>query len=206
MTSTDDGVAKGSLQIGSMESTVIGYLSEFLVQFHQKNPNVSVKVETGTSEVLVEKVLDHKLVGAFVAGPIKHTELFTKQVRKEKLCLITANDTSINSDIKEHLKKPLLVFPQGCSYRQALEYWMKEEGIVAEKVYEFNTLNAIFASVISGLGVTLFPESCIKQYSQHDSLNIIEIPIKYATISTIFVYRKDGYLSGAMCSFINALN
>jgi len=199
----DDGIAKGSLKIGSMESTVVGYLSEFLVGFHQKNPDVSIKVETAATEVLLEKVLDHKLAGAFVAGPIKHSELFTKQVRKEKLCLIAANDTSINGNIKEYLKKPLLVFPQGCSYRKALEHWMKEEGLVAEKVYEFSTLNSIFASVTAGLGVALFPESCIKQYSQCDSLNIIEIPAKYATVSTVFVYRKDSYLSGAMCSFIN---
>lgn len=199
----DDGIAKGTLKIGSMESTVIAYLSDFLVGFHCKNPNVAVKIETGATELLIEQVLDYKLAGAFVAGPIKHSELFTKQVRKEKLCLIAAKDIAADNSIKDYLKKPLLVFPEGCSYRRALENWMKDEGIVAEKIYEFNTLHSIFASVSAGLGVALFPESCVKQYSQYNSLSVISIPEKYATIPTVFIYRKDSYLSGAMCSFIN---
>ena len=82
---------------------------------------------------------------------------------------------------------------------------MKDEGLSATKTYEFNTLNAIFASVSAGLGVALFPESCIEQYSQHDALTIIDIPDKYAVAHTVFVYRKDSFLSGAMCSFINAI-
>ena len=82
---------------------------------------------------------------------------------------------------------------------------MKDEGLPAAKVYEFNTLNAIFASVSAGLGIALFPESCIEQYSQRDALTVIDIPDKYALAHTVFVYRKDSFLSGAMCSFINSL-
>ena len=201
----DDAMAQGMLKIGSMESTVITYLSDFLTRFREKNPQVAVQVETGTTDHTLQKVLEHRLDGAFVAGPIRHPELFTKQVRTEKLCLIGARDLIPDKDLERALAQPLLVFPNGCSYRKALEHWMKDEGLIAGKIYEFNTLSGIFASVSAGLGVAAFPESCVEQYSQHESLTVLDIPEKYALIPTVFVYRKDRFLSSAMCSFINAI-
>lgn len=120
----DDVEAQGMLKIGSMESTVVAYLPEFLVQFHRKNPRVTVQVEAGATDPILQKVLDHMLNGAFVAVPIKHPELYAKPVRTEKLCLIAAKSTVPDSDIQTALAQPLLVFPHGCSYRKTLEHWM----------------------------------------------------------------------------------
>ncbi|MDD3219415.1 MAG: LysR family transcriptional regulator [Lachnospiraceae bacterium] len=201
----DDGEAEGILKIGSMESTVVSYLSGFLADFHKKNPLVSIQVETGTTDMVLQKVLDHSLNGGFVAGPVKHPELFTKQIRTEQLCLLASSTLASNSNLQDMLALPLLVFPTGCSYRKKLENLLNDSGLTANKVYEFNTLNAIFASVAAGLGVALFPESCVKQYWQRDDLTILDVPDKYALSSTVFVYRKDSYLSSAMCGFINQL-
>lgn len=201
----EDTAAQGMLKIGSMESTVITYLSEFLTRFHAQNPQVAVQVGTGTTDHVLQEVLGHRLDGAFVAGPIRHPELFTKPVRTEKLCLIGAKNLVPDQDVERALTRPLLVFPNGCSYRRTLEHWMKEEGLVPGKVYEFNTLSGIFSSVSAGLGVAMFPESCVERYSQHDALTILAVPEKYALIPTVFVYRKDRFLSGAMCSFMNAI-
>ena len=201
----DDTTAHGMLKIGSMESTVISYLSRFLAKFHEKNPQVTVMAESGTTETILQKVLEHKLNGAFVAGPIKHPELFVKQVQMEKLCLIVSKNSVPEGNAQAALAQPLLVFPHGCSYRKALEHWMREEGLTAGKIYEFNTLSSVLASVSAGLGAAMFPESCIKQYSQYESLTVLDVPEQYALAPTVFIYRKDSFLSGAMCSFINAI-
>ncbi len=202
----DDTTAQGMLKIGSMESTVITYLSDFLTRFHAQNPQVTVQAETGTTDHVLQKVLGHRLDGAFVAGPIRHPELFTKQVRTEKLCLIGSKNLVPDHDVERALTQPLLVFPSGCSYRKTLEQWIKDQGLVAGKIYEFNTLSGIFASVSAGLGVAMFPESCVERYSRHDALTVLDIPEKYALVPTVFVYRKDRFLSGAMCSFIHAIS
>lgn len=201
----DGEAAGGTLVIGSMESTVVSYLSGFLAHYHQANPQVIAKVETGTTEALLHKVLEYSLNGAFVAGPIRHPELRTKPVRTEKLCLIAAKALAGDSDLLGVLSQPILVFPQGCSYRKNLEHWLKDEGLAANQVYEFNTLNAIFASVTAGLGVALFPEECIRLYQQREALTVYEVPERYSLVQTVFVWRKDSYLSGALAGFINAI-
>lgn len=201
----DGETAQGTLKIGSMESIVVTYLSEFLAQFHESNPQITVQVESGTAERILQMVLDHKLNGAFVAGTIKHPELNARPVRTERLCLIAAKDLVPDMDIQKALTKPLLVFPNGCSYRRTLEHWMHDMGLAASKKYEFNTLGSIFASVTAGLGVAMFPASCVAQYSQREALAVLDIPEKYAYLPSVFIYRKDAFLSGAMCSFINAI-
>ena len=201
----DDHTAQGTLKIGAMESTVVAYLAGFLARFHKKNPQITVQVEAGATDPLLQKVLEHKLDGAFIAGPVNHPELLTKPVRTEKLCLIAAKELVLDKELRDILTNPILVFPRGCSYRNTLEQWMREEGLVPSKIYEFNTLNAIFASANAGLGMTLFPESCIKLYRHHDSLAILDIPTKYAEVPTVFAYRKDSFLSNAMSSFIQSI-
>jgi len=48
--------AQGMLKIGSMESTVVSYLSEFLTAFRAGHPQVTVQVESGTTEKLLQGV------------------------------------------------------------------------------------------------------------------------------------------------------
>lgn len=201
----DGASAQGTLKIGAMESTVVAYLPEFLARFRREHPQVAVQVEAGATDPILQKVLGHRLNGAFVAGPVKHPELFVKPVRTEELCLIAAKDVVPDSEVQTALAQPLLVFPHGCSYRRSLEHLMKESGRFAGKVYEFNTLSAIFASVSAGLGVAMFPRACVELYSQRDALAVLKVPEKYALVPTVFVYSRDSFLSSAMCSFINAI-
>ena len=161
--------------------------------------------ESGDSEHLIKKVLDHQLDGAFVAGPINHPSLISKKVKTEKLCLIVTKKYAEEKDLSGLLEKPLLVFPQGCSYRKRFEHWLNDRGIVANKIYEFSTLSAIFASVMTGLGIALFPKSSIDEYQLKDELQIISIPEKYEKVEIDFIYRKDRYLTQALKNFIEEL-
>lgn len=202
----DNGDAKGQLTIGSMESTTITYLSSFLVRYREKNPNITLRIDTGITDTLIQKVLDHKLDGAFIGGKLNHSELFTKQVRDEELVLIAAkNSVSSSPSVEELLSKPLLAFPEGCSYRKILVRLATERGLTTKNIYEFGTLSGIFNSCVAGLGTALFPKCCIEQYKEYNSLVTLSLEEGYATIPTLFIYRKDSYLSSAMCSFINAI-
>src|SRR5262247_1414767 len=71
----DDGVPKGPLAIGSMETTAAVRLPALLAAFHKRFPAVRLSLRTAPTADLVASVLDGALDGAFVAGPIEHAEL-----------------------------------------------------------------------------------------------------------------------------------
>ena len=201
----DGGIAKGRLTIGSMQSTAMTVLPSMLAKYHAAFPQVSLCVKTGTTETSLRGVLDHRLDGAFVAGPVQHPELVVKEIRREQLVLVAAVGTDLSTDLYAALQQPLLVFPQGCSYRKMLERWLADEGIFAAETIEFDSINAIIASVSAGLGISLFPKNVIDAYAGSGTLQYREIPACYADISTVFIYRKNEYMETSLKKFIQAL-
>ena len=71
----EDGAPKGPLSIGSLETTAAVRLPSLLAEFHRRFPAVQLTLRTATTADLVAAVLDGSLDGAFVAGPIDHSEL-----------------------------------------------------------------------------------------------------------------------------------
>src|SRR6267154_5124084 len=94
---SDDGRPKGSLVIGSLETTAALRLTPFLSQFVSDFPEVDFSLKTGTSRELVEDVLEHRLEGAFVCGPVHHPDLEERTVFTENLVVIaSAGATSVD--------------------------------------------------------------------------------------------------------------
>ena len=201
----DDGAAKGKLTIGSMESTAISFLPKFLSDYHAENPNVSLTVQTGTTEKCIRGVLEYTLDGAFVAGPVQHPELHSKPVRTEQLMLITDRNMPEELTPELLLGQTLLVFPEGCSYRRVLERWLESEALFPQKIIEFNSLGAIIASVSAGLGVSLFPASVVARYAEGGALRSHAIPPQYANVPTVFVYRKTAFPEQALRQVLQLL-
>ena len=201
----NDGSDTGSIHIGSMESTASAFLPGFLAAFHQEHPRISVRVDTGTTTASVEKLLDHRLEGAFIAGPLNHPDLASIFIRQERLALISdCADTGL--DIREVLsRRPLLVFPVGCFYRKALERLLDDLHLLPKQIFEFNTLNSILSSLNAGLGASLLPQSVIDHIPSAYPFSVHAVPQSISQIPTIFVYHKNGYHSGAMSCFIDAL-
>lgn len=199
----DDGIPGGPLRIGSMETIATIQLPKQLSAYHKDYPNVDLTLKTGTTEKNINEVLQYNLDGAFVAGPIDHPELVQKLVYEEELVLITDTAHKTISSIKDIQTRTLLVFPTGCSYRKILEQWLHNEGLIPNKIMEFDSLGAIIASVCSGLGMSLLPVSVVEKYVQAGILRCHFIQNSYANVPTVFIYRKDRFMSKALIKFID---
>ena len=148
----DDGRPKGSLLIGSLETTAALRLTPFLSQFVADFPEVDFSLRTGTSRELVEDVLEHRLEGAFVCGPVHHPDLLQRKMYQERLVLLTARrETSLGAYLRKNDLR-IVVLRAGCSYRLILESWLAHRGIVGVRLLEFGTLEAIYRVGISPAG------------------------------------------------------
>lgn len=71
----EDGIARGPLSIGSMETVAAIYLPKILASYHRSNPEVSLSLRTGTTTDNLELLLSHDIDLAFVTGPVNHPDL-----------------------------------------------------------------------------------------------------------------------------------
>lgn len=77
----------GVLEIGIVETVIA--LPHILSSYYSKYPNVELSLKAGVTDQLLQEVLDMKLDGAFVTGPIRHPLIEQVEVIQEKLVLVT---------------------------------------------------------------------------------------------------------------------
>jgi DNA-binding transcriptional LysR family regulator len=201
----DDGHPKGVMEIGTLETTLALRLPQLIARFAKAYPEVRPVVRTGTTCSLIQDVLDCKLEGAFVVGPVNHPELHTEVAFREELVLITSPTMLRIDDVAlvENLKT--VVFRLGCSYRQRLDTLLTQLGVLAPEPLEFGSIEAIIACVSAGVGITLLPRGVIADAARAGLVAVHELPAELAHVETVFVRRLDGYFSSALATFLQSV-
>ena len=198
----DDGAPCGSLVLGSLETTTALRLSPLLTHFARTWPDVRLVVSSGTTARLTQDVVECRLEGAFVAGPIEHPELHREAVFVEELVLVTSPAVRSLKDLAKIADLKTIVFQFGCSYRQRLETFLSESGVVAARPLEFGSLDAIIGCVSAGVGITLLPKGVVAAAIDAGQVAAHRLPKELARVETLFIRRNDAYVSSAMAAFV----
>lgn len=190
----------GKLEIGTVET--VYHLPVILSSYIKKYKNVELSLFTGVTESLEKEVLHHKLDGAFVTKSNFHPELEVYDVFDEELVLISDRRELTMEELKN---EPFLCFSDGCGYRARLEQWYKDQNITPQKIMEFGTLETILRSVAMGLGVSFVPKSAVFHLEQSGEIRCYQLPEQYSKVKTVFIRRKDSYLTTSMEKFLETI-
>jgi DNA-binding transcriptional LysR family regulator len=198
----DDGTPRGCLHIGALETTAALRLPPILSAYAQAHPQVGLIVTTGTSAGLVTDILEHRLDGAFVAGPVQHPDLLEEAIFREELMLVTAPGLRRPDDLDRQRDLKMIVFRRGCSYRQRLEDLLARRGIQTPQPLEFGSLEAIIGCVAAGVGITLLPKAVILPAWREGKVVAHELPPEQARVDTVFIRRSQSHLTSALAAFL----
>lgn len=205
-TVSKNGKPHGALRLGSMETTAAARLPALLKAYAPLHRNVDIAVETGTTRNLVQAVLEYRLDGAFVAGPVEHDDLQAMLSFVEELVLVSApRHWSLETALKEGSIHKLFVFRVGCSYRQRLERFLGVRGITLINQLEFGTLEGILGCISAGLGITMLPLSVVEPYVRRKEVAVHRISPEDARSETVFITRRDTLPSLALEEFVRTL-
>jgi DNA-binding transcriptional LysR family regulator len=198
----DEGIASGPLVLGTLETTAALRMPNVLAQFTLGFPKVELVMRTGTTASLVDDVLQYRLDGAFVAGPITHEDLHTETIFNEEMALVTARLIRSVKDLAQMGVVKTIVFRQGCSYRARLESVLTRLGLQVSTPLEFGSLDAMLGCVAAGVGVTLLPKGVVMAASREGRVALHDLAPEDAFVDTVFVRRRDVYGSSAMNAFL----
>lgn len=201
----DDGTPSGPLVVGSLETTAAIRLAPVLASFAGACPGVDLSLRTGTTCELIEDVLEHRVDGAFVCGPVDHADLLAATMFREELVVLTAPGVAGLDALIGKGGFRIVVLRAGCSYRLRLEALLARRGAAGVRVLEFGTLEAIVACVGAGIGITLLPRTMVETARRAGQVGVHALPPGDAFVDTVFVRRRDGYVSSALSAFIAAL-
>ena len=199
----DDGHPRGPLTVGALETTAAIRLSPVLARYAAAHPQVDLVLRTGTTAELIDGVLTHELEGALVCGPVEHPALAAETVFHETLTVATAPSVQTLAGLSDVPDLKIVVLRSGCSYRQRLEALLARRGVVGLRQLEFGTIDSIIGCVAAGLGVTLLPRSVLAAAAREGRIATHELAGAEADVATLFIRRRDGYVSSALAGFID---
>ena len=197
---------RGALRLGSMETTAAARLPALLRKYVPAHRNVDVAIETGTTRTLTQAVLEYRLDGAFVAGPVEVDELEPTLAFMEELVLVSSPEyKSVPSALAEGKIPKVFVFRVGCSYRQKLERFLAGRGLTLVNQLEMGTLEGIIGCVSAGLGITMMPFSVVESYVKRQEVAVHRLSPADARVETVFMTRRDLVRSPALEEFMAML-
>ena len=203
---TDDGVPRGTLLLGTLETTAALRLADTVAGFVAAHPGVDLTLRTGTTAELVALVLQGEVEGAFVCGPVRHPDLLGQVVIEEELALLSVPSCATLAAALAAPNLRLVVLRAGCSYRARLEHVLAEHGLLRPRVMEFGTLEAILSCVAAGLGVTMLPIGLLGPVWSRGRVAIHRLPARHARAETLFIRRRDSHASSALAAFMAMLH
>jgi DNA-binding transcriptional LysR family regulator len=194
----------GVLTLGAMQTTAALRLASLSSDYAMTYPLVRVVIETATSQQLIEKVLDYKIEGAFVAGPAAaHHDLVSHVAFTEEIVLVTSNRVSSLSAIRHSRELRPVVFSAGCWYRTMLETLLDTMQIKPLAPLEFGSTDAILECVAAGVGITLLPRGVVGRALDPSRFAIHLLQPHECMVDTVFVRRHDIYVSSALRAYLD---
>ncbi|CAG9272514.1 LysR family transcriptional regulator [Paraburkholderia unamae] len=201
----------GILRIGSMESTAAARLPDALVDYALEYPRVDISLSTGTSQSLIEDVLERRIEGALVCAPVDHVDLVSEGLVTEELVVVTApwvrhaqHDHRYPwAESRGELK--IAILRHGCAYRERLERLLIRRGVTSIKRMELGTLDGLLGCVRAGLAISLLPRSVVAPMAEAGKIAIHALPDDEGVAETLLVRRRDVFLSLALKCFIDTL-
>lgn len=198
----DDGTPRGPLSIGSRKSTAALHLTGIVSSYIATYPQVDVSVRIETSTVLLDMVLERKLEGAFVAGPVEHPDLAGEMIFDEELVVLSGPEIADLSAI-DPARTKMIVLGKGSFYHQHLESILAQRGIKGLRLLELGTLEVIMGCVGAGLGVTLLPKGVVGPLQREGKVRTHDVAGPDCRVQTQFVRRRDGFVSSALSAFLD---
>ncbi|MFS0646592.1 LysR family transcriptional regulator [Siminovitchia sp. 179-K 8D1 HS] len=199
----DREMPSGPLSIGATDITTAVRLPSVLSSYHERYPDVHLSLKTGSTDELVNEVLNYNLDGAFITDCIDHPKIVQEPLIEEELVFIMGPSTPKIEKLKDLQKRTILVFRTGCTYRAKLEQWLREEGIFPVKKIEFGTIEGMLGCVKAGLGAALVSRRISKQLKDEGGIVCYPVPEKFKHVTTVFIRRRDVPVPNALEKFLD---
>ena len=183
-------VPRGMLRLGTLESTAASRLPPLLSRYHGKYPAVRVELTTGTTDALIESVLNRKVEAAFVAECNPRPQLELLPVFTEELVLIAPRSHPKVRRPQDVRADTIIGFPTGCTYRRLLQEWLATGRVAPEKLLELSSYHAIVACVASGTGVAFAPRSVLETLRGTREVSVYPLGAGKGKAVTSLIWRK----------------
>ena len=192
----------GSLRVGCIETTMALKVPEILRHFEVHFPKVELEFRSEMRNALIRHVLSYELDAAFVSAPVNMDGLDQISIKEEQLVIvIPKNGPGLSAILKSEPLK-IVVFGEGCVFRERLEAYLTSKGVIQYRTIVLNSIEGIINFVEAGMGISLLPIEVLSEYYPTRAISSHGLSRELATMNTVLIFRKEQIRSRALDAFI----
>jgi LysR family hydrogen peroxide-inducible transcriptional activator len=158
----------GTVHIGVIGTTARWFVPELLEAMGKQYPRVRLIVVDATTTSLVPQVTTGRLDCAVVNMPVTDPDITTEPLFEEDRVVIAPLDHPLAAydDVPLELlaEHPLLLTPQGTTFRDALDAEAERVGIELTTLAEVDGMRLLASLAFQGYGATLVPASAAPRW------------------------------------------
>ncbi len=202
-------IISGTIRVATIYSIGLHDLPAYVKKFMKSYPTVNIHVEYRRANQVYEDVQSNVVDLGLVAYPVKDPKIEVIALRKDPLVLIChpqhpfAKLKSVK--LKSLTNQKIIGFEPDIPTRKALDKILKEHGVEAKHVMEFDNIETVKRAVEIDAGISIVPQGTIAQEISKQTL--VALPIEdgdfYRPLAAI--YKKNKVLSPAMKQFLTIL-
>src|SRR5699024_9154815 len=184
-------IIKGQVKIGFLETMMAVEGLDLVKRLTVKHPFIDLNFKSAMRDELINDVINYKLDAAFVPAPLNHSELEQHYIKKENIVVVAPkNCKSLDSLVKTFPLKAI-VFDEGCVFRERLEAWLNNKGVVQYHKTTMNSVEGVINFIESGIGFSFLPYGIISTFYNNRKLTTFSLPRELGELTTVLIYRKD---------------
>lgn len=194
-----NGVDSLRVVLGATVTVGACVMSPLVQELEVQCPGVSCQVRVDNSSAIEEKILQSELDMALVEGIVKHAEIVSQPVIRDRLVLVSAPGGPLGGRDRVRLAEleglPFALREQGSGTRELFEQGLIACGVSIRERWTCNNAQAIVAAVRAGLGVTVISRRLVEEELRTGELR--EVVVEDARFERNFClcHHKDKFLS-----------
>ena len=200
------GLRRGRLRLAGGMSVCMYILPRLLKRYRALHPDVDLRVTSGTSQAILAKLRTHEVDLALLTLPILEKDLEVVAVLREEMVVVTAPRHPLAGrgtvDARQLGRYPLILYELGSRTREAIENYLREEGVPFDVAMETENAEIIKAMVAAGIGITVLSHAAVASDLRHRRLAFARLRGRKVYRETGWVYRRSDYVPRAVTEML----
>ncbi len=197
------------LKIGSTKTLVRYQLAGYISKFQKSFPRIQIQVDEGSSQEMVESVLENRNDLAIVGRVPYDDRLEVISFAKDELVLLVAPGHRLSQkdvvSVEDLMGEMFILREKGSGTRRLVEKVLEKTDVVQSAFIETGNVDFIKELVRIGSGITMLARMGVDQDIAAGNLRIIPLKEGPFYLECEIVINRDRLLSKADEAFLNVL-
>ncbi|MBN1787073.1 MAG: LysR family transcriptional regulator [Sedimentisphaerales bacterium] len=201
--------AKSRISIAAIYSIGTHSLQEYIKKFITLHPDIQLDIDYSSAADIYNRLLLGKIDIGLVAIPHSHPDVQIFPFVFEPLVFVCstkheyAKKTSINIDMLQY--QPFIAFEKNLPTREWIDQLLLRYNVVVKPVMEFDNVETIKRVVEINTGVSIMPQTTIKNELANKTLKAIPFSNGKFERPTGIIIRKNRVMNDNLKAFIELL-